>query len=550
MSLLNLRPTRRQTRTAGAVAAAACLALTTACGGGAGGSDADKGKVIEDAGPAQDGGILHTAATTDAVSLDIQKEASYMVHVAVGTVYSRLTAPKTGPDEEYGTSELEGDLAQKWSHSKDLKTWTFNLRHGVKFHNKPPVNGREFTSADVKCTIDRIKTLPGHQIGLIADVSKLQTPDDYTVVFNLKSPNAAFDQTMANPFMAILPCEGTKGEFNLAEDAIGTGPFMLKSWKRDQERVYVKNPDYFMKGLPHLDGITTVVMPDAQAQIAALRSGKLDMISSLSTEKRQVDQLLDQIDGLQLRTEKGLTQTRVFMNAKKGPFSKLDVRLAVAHAIDKLGMIKALRAGGTLTGPITPTLFGALPQDEVDKLLKYDPKQAKELLAKAGYPHGFSSKLITTDGYGETILREAQWIQEDLAKIGIKLTIEQQDYATYVSSTWPQGKYDIMYGLQTPMLTADEYLTSEWSSTGTRNWSGVNDPKLDKMIATQRTITDDAKREKALQDIERYIMTHVSTPLPLYAYDTQTLYTGKMHGYYPHPDYSSRELEDVWMEQK
>ncbi|MFE6646903.1 ABC transporter substrate-binding protein [Nocardioides sp. NPDC057772] len=538
----------KRSQAAGAVVAAACLALTSACGTGA--ATSGKGKIVEDAGPPQDGGILHTAATADAPSLDIQKEASYMTHVAVGTVYSRLVAPKTGKDIEYGSSELEGDLAEKWSKSEDLKTWTFDLRQGVKFHDKPPVNGRELTSADVKCTVDRIKSLPGHQLGLVANVAKLETPDPYTVIFNLISPNTAFDQTMANPFMAILPCEGTAGEFNLAEDAIGTGPFVLKSWKRDQERVMEKNPDYFIEGLPHLDGIQTTVLPDAQAQIAALRSGKLDMISSLSTEKRQVDQLLNQIDGLQLRTEKGITQTRVFMNAKSGPFSKLGVRLAVAHAIDKEGMIKALRSGGTLTGPITPTLFGALPQDEVDELLKYDPEKAKELLVEAGYPNGFSAELVATDGYGETILREAQWIQEDLAKIGIELTIDQQDYATYVSSTWPETKYDIMYGLQTPMLTADEYLTSEYTSTGTRNWSLVDDPELDKMIAAQRVITDEAEREKALQDIERYIMENVSTPLPLYAYDTQTLYSGKVHDYHPHPDYSSRELQNVWMEQE
>lgn len=548
MSHPMLRIKRSPVRIAGAAVAAACLALTAACGTGA--ETSGKGKIVEDAGPPQDGGILHTAATTDAPSLDIHKEASYMTHVAVGTVYSRLVAPKTGKDVEYGSSELEGDLAEKWSKSDDLKTWTFNLRQGVKFHDKPPVNGRELTSADVKCTVDRIKSLPGHQLGLVANVAKLDTPDPYTVVFTLKSANTGFDQTMANPFMAILPCEGTKGDFSLAEEAIGTGPFVLKSWKRDQERVLEKNPDYFVEGLPHLDGIQTTVLPDAQAQIAALRSGKLDMISSLSTEKRQVDQLLSQIDGLQLRTEKGITQTRVFMNAAEGPFSKLGVRLAVAHAIDKEGMIKALRSGGTLTGPITPTLFGAMPQDEVDELLKYDPEKAKELLAEAGYPDGFEAELVATDGYGETILREAQWIQEDLGKIGIKLTIDQQDYATYVSSTWPETKYDIMYGLQTPMLTADEYLTSEYTSTGTRNWSLVDDPELDKMVAAQRIITDEAEREKALQDIERYIMENVSTPLPLYAYDTQTLYSGKVHDYHPHPDYSSRELQNVWMEQE
>src|SRR5690606_10914713 len=144
--------------------------------------------------------------------------------------------------------------------------------------------------------------------------------------------------------------------------AIGTGGFVLKSWKRDQERVYEKNPNYFVEGQPYMDGYVTTIMPDVQAQIAALRSGKIDMMTTLSTERRQVEQLLKQVKGLQKSQEAGTTQTRVYMNAKAKPFDQLEVRRAVALAIDKQGMIDNLRAGGTVTGPITPTMFGALSE--------------------------------------------------------------------------------------------------------------------------------------------------------------------------------------------
>lgn len=534
------------------VAVLVCGGLATACGGsgGSGGGSAEgAGKVVEEDGPPQDGGVLHMAATAEAVSLDPQRQSSYTVHGAVGSVYSRLVAFKTGPDEEYGTSELESDLAESWETPDEGITWTFKLRQGVKFHNKPPVNGRELTSADVLCTMDRIKTLPGHQVGLLANVADISAPDDYTVTFKLQRPFIAFEETMANPFLVILPCEATNGGFDPAADAIGTGPFVLESWARDQERVYVKNEDYFEEGLPHLDGYTVTLMPDAQAQIAALRSGKIDMISALSTEKRQVESLVDQIDGLQLVEEQGATQTRVYMNAEKKPFDSLEVRRAVALAIDKQGMVDTIRSGGELTGPITPTFFGALPTAEVEDLIGYDPDEAKKLLAKAGFPDGFDVTMVVTTGYGETISREAQWIQEDLSKVGINVTLDVQDYATYISDTWPKGKYDIIYGLQTPMLSADEYLSTEWLSTGTRNWSNVNDPKLDEMILAQKEITDSATREEALQEIDRYIMEKVSTPLPLYVYDSQTLLSGNIRGYYPHPDYSTREYQDVWLEQ-
>lgn len=527
-----------------------CGALGTACMGGTSANsngDSSLGARVDNAGPVQQGGVLHIAGTADALSLDPQKEALYTTHTAVGYVYSRLVAFKTGPGVAYGTNELESDLAQSWETPDKGKTWTFHLRHGVKWQPVAPVNGREFTSKDVMCTINRIQSLPGFAMGLISNVAKVSTPDDYTVTFNLKTPYAAFDQTMANPFLVILPCEATNGGFDPAKTAIGTGPFMLKSWKPNQERIYVRNPNYFEKGLPHLDEIDVAIMPDAQAQIAAFRSGKLDMLTALTTEKRQVDAMLKQIKGLQLIQEKGTTQTRVYMNAKHSPFTDLRVRRAVALAIDKKGMVNTIHAGGQLTGPITPTQFGALPESEVESLIPYDPAQAKKLLAEAGYPHGFSVKMVVTTGYGDTVVREAQWVQQDLAKVGIKTTLDVQDYATYAGDTWPNGKYDIAYGLQTPMLSADEYLSTEWTSTGSRNWSGVNDPKLDQMIAAERQMIDQSAREKALQDIERYIMENVSTPLPLYVSDSQTLLSSKVHNYYPHPDYSAREMQNVWL---
>lgn len=534
-----------------AAAIVASVSLTAACFGGAsaGSGKGGTGAAAEDAGPPQSGGTLVQSTTADARSLDPHKEASYAVHGAIGAVYSRLVAYKTGPDVPYGTSEVEGDLAEKWSSSEDGLTWTFNLRKGVRFQNIPPVNGRELTSADVMCTIDRINTLPGHQRGLLALVEDVKAPDDHTVEFSLSSPFAAFDETLANPFLVILPCEGTEGKFDLTTTAIGTGPFILKKWLRDQERQYVKNPDYYVEGKPYLDGYTTTIMPDAQAQIAALRSGKLDMMTGLSTEKRQVQALVKQMPDLQLREEAGTTQTRIYMNAERKPFDDVRVRRAVAMAIDRKGMLSGIRAGGQVTGPITPTFFGALPNEEVEKLTPFDPAQSKKLLAEAGYPSGFEVTMIVTTGYGETIVREAQWVLEDLAKVGIKATLEVQDYAKYVGDTWPSSKYDIMYGLQTPMLSADQYLTSEWASDGGRNWSKVNDPELDRMIEEQRIMADPAKREKALQEIDRYIIEKVSTPLPLYVYTGQTLMSGKVHGYHPHPDYSAREYENIWLDQ-
>lgn len=545
------------------LAMGAVLVTTTACFGGAGQSSDDAGGNADNGGSAAGtagstaapvdegtpvpGGVLELANPSDARSLDPHREASYNTHGAIGSVYSRLTAFKTGPDVAYGTTDVEGDLAEEWEHNDDATEWTFHLREGVKFHNKPPVNGREFTAADVACTMERIQTLPGHQLSLISNVTEVATPDDYTVTFTLDSPNVAFDRTLANPFLVILPCEGTNGDFNLDTEAIGTGAFVMDNWTRDRERTFSKNEDYFVEGKPYLDGYHVTIMPDAQSQAAALRSGKLNMMSTLSTDARQVQALLDQIDGLRLLQEGGTTQTRIYLNVNEEPFDDLKVRRAIAHAIDREGMIEGLRAGGQLTGPVTPTFDGALSSEDVGELTPYDPELAKELLAEAGFPDGFSAEMKVTDGYGETVVREAQWVQQDLAEVGIDVEIKIEDYATYYGDSWAQQNYTIAYGLQTPMLSADEYLTSEYLSDGGRNWNGVNDPKLDEMIKEQRTITDENERNEKLMEIQRYIITEVASPLTLYVYDGQTLLTGDVKGYYPHPDYSSREYMNIWL---
>ena len=119
--------------------------------------------------------------------------------------------------------------------------------------------------------------------------------------------------------------------------------------------------------------------------------------------------------------------------------------------------------------------------------------------------------MLVTNGYSDTVVREAQWVQEDLGKIGIKATIDMQDYVTYITKSWPTKDYAIGAGLQTPWLTADDMLISQWYSKGTRNWFNINDTKLDQMILDSRKIADPAKRADALKETQKYIISNSPT---------------------------------------
>jgi peptide/nickel transport system substrate-binding protein len=525
--------------------------LGTGCfsapGGGSGSEGLRERRPQGDAGPPQAGGTFRYALPSDARSLDPHSQSAFNTHIAIGSTYSKLVDFRTGPDIPYGAPELEGDLAESWSTSQDGRTWTFNLRHGVRFHDLAPVNGREFVAQDVLCTIQRIRELPGHQLSQISMVQEVTAPDDHTVVFQLTEPYAEFDTNLAGHFMWMLPCEATRGEFDVATAAIGTGPYVLERWERDRERVLTAHPDYYVEDQPYIQRVEISIVPDQTAAIAAFRTGQTDYLSALSLDTQQADRILTEDPDAVLFREQGLTQTRLYMNQAAEPFDDLRVRRAVALAIDRQAMVDTIRAGGSPTGPVTPTLFGGLPSQEAARLQPHDPQQARALLAEAGFPQGFSTRMIVTDGYGENVVREAQWVQQDLAEIGVQVELVLQDYATYFTESFAGQNYEMGYGLQTPMLSADDYLSSEWASAGSRNWYGIADPALDQMIADQRGELNRATREQQLHEIQRYIIENVSNPVPLYVYDGLSIYAPYLHDIWPHPDYGTRHQARIWL---
>ena len=154
---------------------------------------------------------------------------------------------------------------------------------------------------------------------------------------------------------------------------------------------------------------------------------------------------------------------------------------------------------------------------------------------------------MTTDGYGPTVVNSAQWIQEDLKAIGITTTLKVIDYATYFS-TWQAKDYSLAYGLQTPFLTANEWLEATYRSNGPRNWYGTNDPKLDAMIDKQGGTLDRDEREKQLQELSTYIETNVLNPIMGYTYAGLLVTQPYVHNMYTHPQLARSYVADIWLD--
>jgi peptide/nickel transport system substrate-binding protein len=541
----------RRNRVAGAAGALA-LTLLAGCFGGSDEDDSGSGTEVvvgsdeqPDGGDPQPGGTFFTATTTEAPTLDPHKAASAYTQSAVsGSVYSKLLEFASGRGVPYGTNETEGDLAESYESSDDGRVWTFKLRNGVMWQDIAPVSGREFTSADVICTMDRIRSLPGVQNNLLVNVDSWTAPDDYTVVFTLKDPYAAFNETMAHYYMEILPCEGTRGEFDLAQQAIGTGPFILETWERKIQKIYKKNPNYFVDGKPYLDEIRLAVITDPATGLAQFRAGQLD--NTFISE-----QLVASVESTNpeafIRRDSGTTEAITFMNQANKPFDDVRVRKAVMHALDRQAEGEAISSPDfALSGPIPPLLFGSLTPEESAEATPYDPERSRELLAEAGYPDGFTVTMLTSDGWGPYIVNRAQFAQEDLKAIGLNVELKVVDYATWYS-TFQAKDYDLGFGYLTAMLSADEYLSSLYMTGGTRNWFNISDPELDRLIAQQRGILDRDEREEKLREINYYILDNIANPVMSYTVSNPSVQAPYVFDVWTTPLYATGYWTNIWL---
>src|SRR5215468_7461102 len=231
-----------------------------------------------EAGQPRHGGILR-ARGRDPVHFDPHLTRNQRTHAVLSFVYSKLLQHKVGADVPPGTFIVEPDLAERWEAPDDT-TYIFHLRQGVRWHNKPPVNGRELVAEDVKFTFDRFLTEPGNpERQLLESVDRVAVVDRYTVQFLLKEPFVWLLNILASAIcMWIIAPEVVEkyGDLKKVETAIGTGPFLLERYEPNVKIGFRRNPDYFRPGLPYVDGVEWFVQEDESTGLAMYRAGQLD----------------------------------------------------------------------------------------------------------------------------------------------------------------------------------------------------------------------------------------------------------------------------------
>ena len=500
--------------------------------------------------------------TWDPPHFDPFQTISYKTHIALSFTHSRLLKHKAGPSVVPGTFPNEGDLAESWTQPNET-TYIFKLRKGVRWHAKPPVSGRELTADDVVFSVNHFLTVKGNANAyMLRSVEKVEAIDKYTVKFTLKEPFVWFLDMLANPHaVAIVAREVVEkhGDLKKWESVIGTGPWMLDSYRPNVGLTYVRNPNYFLPGLPYIDRVEATVDEDNASRMAAFLSGKYDLGWEFPGTIARVDwvQIKDTLahrrPNLKTVEFPSPVMNHISMRADQKPFSDVRVRHAMSLAIDRKVIIESAYEGvGAINPPVPAALREwSIPLDKLGesaKLYKHDPAEAKRLLAAAGYPNGFPGTMCFTT-YGSPVLVDImQLVQKDLKTVGIDVKIDQKEYGAYIATCF-YGKFDSMtFGPQTGFLEPDNFLFGQYYPEELKNQSHINDLVVADMLVRQRRTLDPAKRREIIYDIQRHLAKqqyYVQMPSTVYV----AVWEGAVKNYGPNMgyDYGGR-LMAAWLE--
>jgi peptide/nickel transport system substrate-binding protein len=521
-------------RVLGVAGGAGAAAFMAACGGGRGSEPGAAVEATREAGviagsqggseTPRPGGSLtfHWPLTPP---LDPVVNTTYTAQRLAAFTYPRLLKFKT--DQNPATAqnyETVPDLAA--SQPEVLEgglRYVFKLRPDALSHNKPPLNGRPYTSEDVKASYDRFVAEPKNQnrgVFQAAGVTGIETPDPQTVVFRLAKPYAPFLNTVANPqYLWILPREAGNG-FDPERDMIGAGPFVFESSQPDVAIRFRKHPDYFLKGQPYVDSMTLAVIAERSQQLAQFQADRLDIAEVAHENLRELRQ--SKPNATVIKYPSGTYPFLFTQQRGNGPFKDERVRQALSLAVDRDALLKITYDGEGWWQNLVPVNLGKWWTDPKDPANRpstrffgtgdrnKDVAEAVALLKAAGYDE--QKKLTvkfyyTPNGYTEIYNQWAEATSGFLRETNVfNPTVVPADYRGewIVSGGVFFGRIPddgVAFSLQTPVTDAHDFVFNQMHSKSTRNHAGVNDPELDAMIDREVTIIDESERVKAIKAI-------------------------------------------------
>lgn len=506
-----------------ALVAADCSPSTAAPGGGAALVATIEPTATTATGP-QRGGTLIVALSSDVDGLDPHRTVASPTFDVVKSIYDTLV------DVDQAGALVHG-LAESWEPSEGGLRWTFKLREGVKFHN-----GQAMTSADVAFSFEQILSEESPRSKDFADIARVETPDDHTVVFVLKEPSPAFVSNLALGWAAIVPREAAEG---LRDHPVGTGPFQFVEWGPDSHITLKRFADYWVPGQPYLDRIEFRIITDPAVQLTSLKAGEIDVAPVLPQNAAEL-KAAPQIQVLSAPVNPVATVTLLAINNARKPFDDVRVRRALNYAVDKQALIEAVQFG--FAGPIGSHMP---PVSEyyvdLNDTYPYDPAKARALLAEAGYPNGFETTI--TFANFDLHRGNAEVIASQLAQVGVKATLQSMELATWLEQVYRGRDYELNTLSHSGRLDPDPFL-NRLTCGGKEDYLNYCNPEYDELIWQGASTTDVARRKEIYAKAQRLLAEGAAS---VWLYTPHVIFGAQqnVHGYTFRP-ISGMDFRGVW----
>jgi|HigsolmetaAR203D_1030402.scaffolds.fasta_scaffold00673_18 ABC-type transport system substrate-binding protein len=471
---------------------------TGGSGGGTGGSSGGSGDGGGTGGSEDDkyGGVLILGITAQSNSLGDPPKM---------TLHSEMftSAPAMETLARYdGQGLLQPHLAESWDVDAANKTITLHLRKGVKFHD-----GTDFNAEAVVWNIEKFREAGRAEV---SGISTVEAVDDATVKITLETWNSSLLEAVTNAMVIVSPSAyEANGADWAARNPVGTGPFVFVSWDRDSKAVYKKNENYWQEGKPYLDGVELHYIADPMTAAAALERGEVHGLITITPDTAQ--QVSGFAEIIMLTSGIGAGADAIIFNTADtgSPLANVKVRQAIAHAIDIESLVKALTYGYNIP-TVQWGLPGAWSYNPDLKGFPYDPERAKQLLAEAGYPDGFKTKITYITGPANQDKFTA--VQSYLGAVGIEVELEPVDNGRFVAlraeSNWGgmlaanfRGDADI--GWHMPVVFGNLY------------GKGLALPdRVTELFGLIRSAADEKERQQYAHEVQKLIFQDETIAVP------------------------------------
>lgn len=467
------------------------------------------------AGPNKGGTIklgMNGGAGTD--SLDPGLVASQTPRAALGNWGDTLV--NVSP-----TGEIDMRLAESIDSSADAKTWHFNIRQGVEFHN-----GKSLTAEDAMKTIERHSNEESKSgaLGIVKGIESMSVNGN-TLTLNLDTPNADLPYLMADYHLAIQP----NGGMDDPTAGIGTGPYQIESNEPGVRHTFTKFANYWDDSVGHADSVEILVINDNTARMSALQSGQVHMVNSVDPK---IANLLDRAPNITVQNVSGRGHYVFIMHTDTPPFDNKELRLALKYAINRQEMVdKILRGYGGVGNDIPINAAYPLFDDSMEQR-EYDPVKAAEHYKNSGHD-GTPIILRVAETAFPGAVDAAQLFQQSAAAAGIPLEIKREPNDGYWSEVWNKQPFCASYWTGRPVQ--DQMYSTAYLSTADWNDTRFNNAEFDSLLQAAKAELDAAKRKEMYGKMARILHEEGGLIAPMFN-DFIDGVSNDIGGYMPDPN--------------